>query len=168
MVDCDALGPIDYVVVEFPAGARDFSSELARELASLVDAEMIRVLDMLIVEKDEQGHVEAFEMGEMGDRQCLRVVEEELAEILAVDDIDRLAESVAPGSVAGVLLWENVWAAPFGAAARAGGGGLVATGRVPARTLADALDDLASDPTADRPPRTGRVGRASVIDHPAT
>ena len=71
MVDGDELGPIDYLVVEFPAGSRDFGGELARELASLVDAEMVRVLDMLVLEKDEDGHVEAFEMGELGDRSDL-------------------------------------------------------------------------------------------------
>jgi hypothetical protein len=164
MVDGDELGPIDYLVVEFPAGSRDFSGELARELASLVDAEMVRVLDMLVVEKDEDGHVEAFEMAQLGDRPTLRTIESALAEILALEDVDRLAAAVSPGSAAGVLIWENLWAAPFGDAARADGGGLVATGRIPARSVAHALDCI---PTAHAG-RAGRVGRASVLDRPPT
>ena len=139
MVECGEVGPIDYVLVEFPAGTRDFGGELARELASLVDAEMIRILDMLILEKDDAGHVEAYEVEELGDRQQLRAIERELAEILAADDVGRLAEVLTPGSVAGVLIWENVWAAPFAAAARESGGELVATGRLTPRAVVDAL-----------------------------
>ena len=139
MVECGEVGPIDYVLVEFPAGTRDFGGELARELASLVDAEMIRILDMLILEKDDAGHVEAYEVEELGDRQQLRAIERELAEILAADDVGRLAEVMTPGSVAGVLIWENVWAAPFAAAARESGGELVATGRLTPRAVVDAL-----------------------------
>jgi hypothetical protein len=167
MVDGDELGPIDYLVVEFPAGSRDFGGELARELASLVDAEMVRVLDMLVLEKHEDGHVEAFEMEQLGDRPTLRAIESELAEILAIDDVDRLAAAVPPGSVAGVLIWENLWAAPFGAAARADGGRLVATGRIPTPTVVHALDCCPDIASGDLTRRPGRVGRVSVIDRPA-
>lgn len=139
MVECDEVGPIDYVLVEFPAGTRDFSSELARELASLVDAEMIRILDVLILEKDEAGHVEAYEVEELGDRQELRAIERTLAEVLASDDVDRLAEVMTPGSAAGVLVWENVWAAPLAVAARHSGGELVASGRIAPQALVDAI-----------------------------
>ncbi len=139
MVECGEVGPIDYVLVEFPAGTRDFGGELARELSSLVDAEMIRILDMLILEKDDAGHVEAYEVEELGDRQQLRAIERELAEILAADDVGRLAEVMTPGTVAGVLIWENVWAAPFAAAARESGGELVATGRLTPRAVVEAL-----------------------------
>ncbi len=140
MVECDEMGPIDYVVVEFPPGTRDFGGELARELASLVDAEMIRVLDMVVLEKDALGHVEAYEVEELGDREQLRSIERELAEILAADDVDRLAAAIAPGTVAGVLIWENVWAAPFAAAAHASGAELVATGRIATQAVVAALD----------------------------
>jgi hypothetical protein len=139
VVECGEVGPIDYVLVEFPAGTRDFGGELARELASLVDAEMIRILDMLILEKDDAGHVEAYEVEELGDRQQLRAIERELAEILAADDVGRLAEVMTPGTVAGVLIWENVWATPFAAAARESGGELVATGRLSPRAVVEAL-----------------------------
>ena len=167
MVECDGLGPIDYMVVEFPVGTRDFSGELARELVSLVDAEMVRVLDMVILEKDAAGNVEAFEVGELGRREALRSIEGELAEILAADDVDRLAAAVAPGCAAGVLIWENVWAAPFAAAASAGGGGLVASGRIPTRAVTAALDGNLHGVQAGGNSLQGRSGRISVIDRSA-
>jgi hypothetical protein len=139
LVECDEVGPIDYLLVEFPEGTRDFGGELARELASLVDAEMIRILDVVILEKDEAGHVEAYEVEELGDREELRAIERDLAEVLAADDVDRLAEVMSPGRVAGVLVWENVWAAPLAAAARDSGAELVASGRITPQALVEAL-----------------------------
>lgn len=145
MVECDEVGPIDYLLVEFPPGTRDFGSELARELASLVEAEMIRVLDMVILEKDEAGHVDAFEVEDLGHREELRAIERDLAEVLAAADVDRLAEVMSPGSTAGVLVWENVWAAPLAVAARHSGAELVASGRISARAVVDAIGSTEGD-----------------------
>lgn len=131
----DELGPVDYLVVEFPPGEQHFTGELARELVSLVDAEVVRLLDLLIITKDEQGNVEALELDDLEDAGELARLETEIAEVLAEDDVVHLAEAMEPGTVAGVLVWENVWAAPFASAARRAGGQLVASGRIPVQAL---------------------------------
>ena len=114
----DELGPIDYVVVEFPAGASSFTGEMADELIRLVDAGTIRVIDILILTKDADGVVDATEFSDVDELGPLQAVEAELAELLAADDVAHLAAAMEPGSTAGVLIWENLWAAPFASAAR--------------------------------------------------
>jgi hypothetical protein len=136
----EELGPIDYLVVEFPAGEQRFSGAMAQELARLVEAGTIRVLDLLILQKDADGSVEALEVEDLGDLGELRALEAELAEILALDDVEHLAAAMEPGSVAGVLVWENAWAAPFAVAARESGGQLIASGRIPTQALIAAFE----------------------------
>ncbi|GMU78321.1 MAG: hypothetical protein AMXMBFR46_11160 [Acidimicrobiia bacterium] len=131
----DELGPVDFLVVEFPAGQQHFDGAMAAELARLVDAGTIRVLDLLILSKDADGAVEAFEIDDLDEMDDLRVVETGIAEILAADDVDHLAAAMEPGSVAGVLVFENTWAAPFASAARKAGGQLIASGRIPIQAL---------------------------------
>jgi hypothetical protein len=134
------LGPVDYMVVEFPAGKSNFTGEMATELVALVDSGTIRVIDMIILTKDEDGTVEAMELGDIEDLGPLQAVEAELAELLAADDVEHLAAAMEPGSVAGVLIWENLWAAPFAAAARRSGGQLVATGRIPMNAIIASIE----------------------------
>jgi hypothetical protein len=131
----DELGPVDYIVVEFPAGASHFTGEMASELAALVDAGTIRVLDVLVLQKDDDGNVEALEIEDLDELDEFRAIETELAEILAAEDVEHLAAAMEPGTVAGVLIWENTWAAPFASAARRSGGQLVASGRIPVQAL---------------------------------
>ena len=141
----EELGPIDYIVVEFPAGAKNFTGEMAKELRSLVDAGTIRVLDLIVLEKDENGEVEGYEIEDLGDLGELATLETSLAEILALEDVEHLAAAMEPGSTAGVLVWENSWAAPFAVAARKSGGQLIATGRIPTQALIAAFEaDAAS------------------------
>lgn len=135
----DELGPIDWVVVEFPAGERTFAGEMARELASLADAEMVRVLDLLVVTKDADGEIDVTEFEDLGDRDTLVGLEGQMAEVLALEDIEHVAEAMEPGSAAGVLVWENTWAAPFAVAARRSGGQLIASGRIPTQALIAAV-----------------------------
>jgi hypothetical protein len=136
----DELGPVDYLVVEFPPGEQNFSGELAAELARLVDAGTIRVLDILILQKDEDGAIDAFEIDDLDAVDDLRVAETQLAEILAADDVLHLAHAMEPGSTAGVLVWENCWAAPFASAARRAGGQLIASGRIPIQAIIASLE----------------------------
>ena len=124
----DDLGPVDYMVVEFPAGASNFTGEMAAELLALVDAGTIRVIDIIILTKDENGVVDAMELADVDELGELQAVEAELAELLAADDILHLAAAMEPNSTAGVLIWENLWAAGFASAARRSGGQLIATG----------------------------------------
>jgi len=136
----DQLGPVDYVIVEFPVGAANFTGEMVDELLKLVDTGTIRVIDMLILVKDDEGAVEAMELSDVGELGSLQGLEAELAELLAEEDVEHLAAAMDPGSVAGVLVYENVWAAPFASAARRSGGKLIANGRIPIQAIIAAVE----------------------------
>ena len=131
----DELGPVDYLVIEFPAGASNFTGEMAAELLKLVDSRTIRVIDVLILTKNEDGSVDATELSDIDELGEMQAVEAQLAELLAEDDVLHLAAAMEPGSVAGVLIYENLWAAPFASAARHSGGQLIANGRIPIQAI---------------------------------
>ena len=138
--DVDELGPVDWIVVEFPGSK--FNGQIAPALLDLVERDLIRVLDLLVLKKDADGSLEAFELsdldqGEIGD---LRTYESELAMLLSEEDVTSLAAAIEPGSSAGVLVWENTWAAPFASAVRRSGGQLVASGRIPIQAMLAAIE----------------------------
>jgi Family of unknown function (DUF6325) len=131
----DELGPVDWIVVEFPGSK--FNGAIAPTLVDLVERDIIRVLDLVMIKKDDDGSVEAFELsdieeGEVG--ELLRV-ENQIAEVLSGDDVANVASALEPGSTAGLLVYENKWAAPFASAVRHAGGQLVANGRIPIQAL---------------------------------
>jgi len=136
----DDLGPVDYLVVEFPAGASNFTGEMKTELLALVDTGTIRVIDILILTKDADGAVDAMELSDIGELGELQALEAQLAELLAEDDVEQLAASMEPDSTAGVLIWENLWAAPFASAARRAGGQLIANGRIPIQAIIASIE----------------------------
>jgi hypothetical protein len=149
-VSLDELGPVDYVVVEFPAGASNFTGEMAAELRALIDSGTIRVIDVLILTKDADGVVEATELSDAEDGGELQALEPDLGELLTADDVENLAAAMEPGSTAGVLIWENLWAAPFAAAARRAGGQLIADGRIPIQAIIASIEaDQATAMTGD-------------------
>src|SRR5215217_365801 len=138
--DVDELGPIDWIVIEFPGSK--FNGQIAPALRDLVERDLIRVLDLLVLKKDADGSLEAFELsdldvGEIGEFQDY---ESELAMLLSEEDVTSLAAAVEPGSSAAVLAWENTWAAPFASAVRRSGGQLVASGRIPIQALLAAIE----------------------------
>ncbi len=136
MIEADEeLGPIDYIVVEFPAGQSTFTGEAAEELALLVAGGTVRVLDLVIVHKNEDGSIDVDEFDDLDDLGLLGTIEATLAEVLAEEDLVHIAAAMAPGSTAGVLVWENTWAAPFAVAVRRNGGQLIASGRIPTQAL---------------------------------
>jgi hypothetical protein len=134
------LGPVDWIVVEFPGSK--FNGKIAPALADLVQRDLIRVLDLLILKKDEDGTLEAFEIGDLDHTELgdLREYERELAMLLSEEDVLNVANAIEPGSSAAVLIWENLWAAPFGSAVRESGGQLVASGRIPVQALLAAVE----------------------------
>ena len=136
----DELGPVDWIVVEFP-GSR-FNGEIAPALRDLVDREVIRVLDLLVLKKDSDGTLEAFELSDLDPTEIgeLRSYESQLAMLLSEDDVTAVAAAIEPGSSAAVLVWENRWAAPFASAVRHSGGQLVASGRIPIQALLAAVE----------------------------
>jgi hypothetical protein len=141
----DELGPVDYLVVEFPAGQQNFTGEAASELLKLHDSGLIRVLDLVIIGKSEDGTVMAQELGDLDDLGDFARLETELAETLAEDDVLRLGEVMTPGSVGAALVYENLWAAPFASAMRRAGGQLIANGRIPIQALIAAVEADAAE-----------------------
>jgi hypothetical protein len=136
----DELGPVDYVIVEFPAKAANFTGDMAKELLALVDRGTIRIIDLIILVKNDDGTVEALELEDIEDLGELRTLEAELAELLAEEDVVHLAAAMDPGSTAGVIVYENLWAAPFASAARRSGGQLIANGRIPMQAIIAAIE----------------------------
>jgi hypothetical protein len=136
----DELGPVDYLVVEFPAGQQNFTGEAAEQLLRLHDAGIIRVMDLVLIGKGTDGTVMAQELGDLEDLGDFARLEAELAETLAEQDVLTFGEVMAPGSMGAVLVFENLWAAPFGSAVRHAGGQLIANGRIPVQAIIAAVE----------------------------
>ena len=136
----DELGPVDWIVVEFP-GSR-FKGEIAPALDDLVVRGIIRVLDLLLIRKDEDGSLDFFELSDLDESEIgtLRLYENELATLLSEEDVASVAAAIEPGSTAALLVWENSWAAPFASAVRHAGGQLAASGRIPVQALLAAIE----------------------------
>jgi hypothetical protein len=142
-IDVDQLGPVDYLVVGFPAGKADFSGAMADELRKLMDSGTVRVLDLVIVTKAEDGTVEAAELRDHDESEVgeLRSLEAELSLLLASEDVERVGADLEPGSTAAVLVWENTWAGPLASAIRHSGGELLANGRIPTQAIIAAVEE---------------------------
>jgi hypothetical protein len=136
----DELGPVDWLVVEFP-GSR-FKGEIAPALDELVEAGTIRVLDLVLIKKASDGSLDYFEISDLDESELGGIVayETELATLLAAEDVEAVAAAVEPGSSAALLVWENTWAAPFASAVRRAGGQLVANGRIPVQAILAAVE----------------------------
>jgi hypothetical protein len=144
----DELGPVDYLIVEFPAGQQNFTGEGITELVRLHDSGIIRIMDLLILIKNEDGSIDATEIEDLPELGEFQRIEADLVETLAEDDVITLAEAMAPGSVAGVLVYENLWAAPFGSAVRRAGGQLLTGGRIPIQAIIAAIEADAANEAA--------------------
>ena len=138
--ELEELGPIDYVVLEWPGASPD-TSEVQPLLLDLVNRGIVRILDIAFVVKDEDGSVSGLDVGD------LKQVAEAFAEfegassgLLALEDLQEAASVLEPGTSAAVLVWENRWAAPVASALRRSGGQLVASGRLPVQAILAALD----------------------------
>lgn len=138
--DVNEMGPIDYLVVEFPGN--QMTGEGFPLLLDLVDREVIKILDLVFVRKETDGSVAAMQIADLdGDGELdLAVFEGVSSGLLDAEDLDEAGGVLEPGSSAGILVYENVWAAPFASALRRGGGQLVASGRIPVQALLASLD----------------------------
>jgi hypothetical protein len=139
MADIDQLGPVDWLVVEFPD--KQPAGQIAPHLTELVDRGLIRVLDLMVLQKDTDGTLNVAELSDLDPSELgqFRTTEADLAMVLSEQDVYDLAVTIEPGSSAAVLVWENLWAAPFGAAVRQAGGQLVASGRIPTQAVLAAV-----------------------------
>ena len=143
--DLDQMGPIDYLVLEFPGNR--MTGEAFPLLVDLVDRGIVRILDLVFVRKETDGSVVGLELADLnGDGELdLAVFEGVSSGLVREDDIQEAGNVLEPGSSAGILVYENLWAAPFAAAVRRSGGQLVASGRIPVQAVLAALeaDELA-------------------------
>ena len=143
--DVAEMGPVDYLVVEFPGS--QMTGEGFPLLVDLVDRGLIKILDLVFVKKEEDGAVMAMEIADLdGDGQLdLAVFEGASSGLIGEDDLAEAGGVLEAGSSAGILVYENVWAAPLATALRRGGGQLVASGRIPVQALLAAVDAADSD-----------------------
>jgi uncharacterized protein DUF6325 len=144
--ELEEMGPVDYVVIEFP-GSR-MTGEGLTHLVDLVEQGIIRLLDLVFVTKGVDGSVTGVQIADLDHDGTLdlAVFEGASSGLLGDDDIADAGDVLQPGSSAGILVYENRWAAPFAAAVRRGGGQLVASGRIPVQAILASLE--AADDTA--------------------
>lgn len=138
--ELETMGPIDYIVVEFPGNR--MTGEAFPLLVDLVDRGLIRIIDLVFIRKDADGSVTALDISDI-DRDGsldLAVFQGASSGLLGSDDLEEAAKALEPNSSAGVLVYENLWAAPFASALRRGGAQLVAGGRIPVQAILAALD----------------------------
>ncbi|SDK81434.1 DUF6325 family protein [Arthrobacter sp. ok362] len=150
--ETEAHGPVDFVLLEFPvAGLTGRPSE---EMVKLVEQGVIRLFDLLVVMKTEDGTVEVLELTDPGGPAAsFSYFEGARTGLLGDDDIAEATAELLPGTVAALIVYENTWAAPFVAAVRESGGELVASTRIPAPDVMEALDALEALDAV--PPETG-------------
>jgi hypothetical protein len=131
------FGPLEYIAIGFPGN--NFSGEIIPAIKELQDAGTIRVLDLVIISKDANGDVTAIELSEASPEQAavLATLGIESRNLLGQEDVDEIGEALDLNSTAGLMIWENVWAAKFAQAVRNADGVLVANGRIPAELVED-------------------------------
>ena len=136
----EEMGPIDYIVLEW-SGDQPVTGEVMPLLLDLVDRGLIRILDLAFLVKAEDGSVAALDFAEVAAKDAgLAEFEGASSGLLGQEDIEEAANALEPSTVAGVLVWENRWAAPVAVALRRSGGQLVASGRIPIQALIASLD----------------------------
>jgi len=133
-------GPIDYIVVEFPGNR--MKGEAFPLLIDLVDRGLIRIIDFVFVRRETDGSVKGLAIADVDHDGVLdlAVFEGASSGLLDDEDLAEAGNAIEPGSSAAVLVYENVWAAPFATAVRRSGGQLVASGRIPVQAVLAALD----------------------------
>jgi hypothetical protein len=136
----DVFGPIDVVVFEMdPANA---TGAIAEAVLDLVESGVIRLYDVFVVVKEEDGTVTEIELDALDGEVTLAQFSGARSGLIASDDLDDAGALLEPGRMAVVLVYENAWAVPFVAAARASGAELVASSRLSAQDIMDALDAI--------------------------
>ena len=136
-------GPVDYLVIEFPPDRQEFTGEMSEQLQALAQSGTIRLLRVLIAIKDDHGEVVLQEYGSRSEAGPVLDMAADVATLLADDALASITSEMAPGTVVGIVIWENTWARGFIAAAARAGGRHVDAGRIPAGVLAPEADDPA-------------------------
>ncbi len=133
------LGPLEYIAIAFPGN--QFSGEIIPAIKELQDSGTIRVLDLVIITKNAAGEVSAIELSEASPEQAavLASLGIETKNLLGQEDLEDIGGALDPNSTAGLMIWENVWAARFAQSLRNANGELIANGRIPAQVVEDVL-----------------------------
>lgn len=142
MSDVNVHGPIDFALVEFPEN--NVTGAVADALMDLVEREVVGVYDLLVIRKGQDGSFSGIDVSDLSADHVggFTVFEGARSGLLGDDDVRQAAAAMKPGTVAALIVYENVWAIPFVAATRDAGGQLVASARIPAQDVMDALDAL--------------------------
>lgn len=133
-------GPIDFVLIEFPGDK--LTGEAAPALMDLVERGVIRLYDLMVISKHDDGSVEALELQDPTGAGGFSYFAGARSGLLGDDDLREAAEAMEPGTVAALIVYENSWAIPFVRAARNSGGEVIASARIPAQDVMDALEAL--------------------------
>ncbi len=133
------LGPLEYIAIAFPGN--QFSGEIIPAIKELQDSGTIRVLDLVIISKDAAGNVTAIEASDASPEQAavLAALGLRTQNLLGEEDIEEIGGALDPNSTAGLMIWENVWAARFAESLRNAKGELIANGRIPAQVVEDVM-----------------------------
>ncbi len=132
-----AIGPIQYIVVGFPGNK--FNGQIVPELAKLIESGTVRVLDLIFVGKDDDGDVVAFEFDQLDELEAFASLDGEIGGLLSDEDVAYVGSILEPGNSAALLVWEDLWAAPFAAAVLDSGGVLLESARIPHELAQEAL-----------------------------
>ncbi|NUT47364.1 MAG: hypothetical protein HOV94_08640 [Saccharothrix sp.] len=135
-----ALGPVEYIAIEFP-GDR-FDGSIVPAVQDLVARAVVHVVDLVFVKKDRDGRVALVELAELDPEEAapFDALEGDVTGLLSTDDVDAVARDLAPGTCAALLVWEDTWAARLAEAVSNAGGRVVAHDRVPAAAFAEAAN----------------------------
>lgn len=136
------IGPVEYIVVGFPGNK--FTGEIAPELIALVDSGTVRILDLIFIGKDVDGSILSFEIDELDALAAFGGLDGEVGGLIGPADIEYVAAALEPNSSAALLIWADLWAAPFAEAVRRADGVLLEGARIPHELIAPALADLPS------------------------
>lgn len=134
------IGPVEYIIVGFPGN--EFNGKIAPELIALVESETVRILDLIFIGKDADGNVVSFEIDDLDALAGFADLDGEVGGLIGAEDIEFAAAQLEPNSSAALLIWEDVWAAPFAQAVRDSGGVLLQGARIPYELIEPALSSL--------------------------
>ena len=139
-----SIGPVEYIAIAFPGNK--FSGQIVPAIQELQEAGTIRVLDLVIISKDNDGNVTAIELSEASpeEQATLAALGVQSRNLLGQEDIEDIGAALDPNSTAGLMIWENVWAARFAQSLRDADGILVANGRIPAALIEDIMSESVS------------------------
>jgi hypothetical protein len=139
-----SIGPVEYIAIAFPGNK--FSGAIIPAIKELQDSGTIRVLDLVIITKDEAGDVRAIELSEASpeEQATLATLGVQGRNLLGEEDFEEIGDALDPNSTAALMIWENAWAATFAKSLRDADGILIANGRIPAALVEEVMAESVS------------------------